>query len=527
MPVFEITSPSGETFEVTAPEGASEKDVLSYAQSQFAKPQTIDFSIPTEQALRTSSVKPQIEPTLKEKAIGAGEAGLSALTSIPAALGGIYGVAKGALTGKDIEQEAQKGMQALTYSPRTKAGQEAIQGLSDIVQASGIQGLAGMGNIAQGMPYIRGTTGASKVADIAQNVVDKTTQIAKTPFKGITNLVAESAGLTTGAGGESIKQAFKVGYENVPDVVKPFKAHLRGEAPITDVLETAQNALSQIKQTKNAQYLDNMAKVKTDATVLDMTPIINDLNSIQKTGTFKGKVIKPSTVKTQQELSDVIVNWVKEDPNQYHTPEGLDALKQRIGDIVDSQEYGSPSRTIAEKMYNSVKSQIVKQAPVYENTMKQYSEASQLIKEIERSLSLGKNAAADTAVRKLQSITRNNANTNYGQRLSLVQELEKQGAASLIPNLAAQSLSSLTPRGIQRATATGIGGYGLLTGNPLAIPALALESPRLVGETALGLGKLAGKTARGVKAVTPSIPRSLITPQQAGLLSLMPQTNKE
>ena len=104
-----------------------------------------------------------------------------------------------------------------------------------------------------------------------------------------------------------------------------------------------------------------------------------------------------------------------------------------------------------------------------------------------------------------------------------MQELEKQGATSLIPNLAAQSLSSLTPRGIQRATATGIGGYGILTGNPLAIPALALESPRLVGESALALGQAAGKVSRGIKAVTPPIPRIPLTPQQLGILSLTPQ----
>jgi predicted house-cleaning noncanonical NTP pyrophosphatase (MazG superfamily) len=40
MAVFEITSPSGEIFEITAPEGASEQDVLSYAQSQFASQPT-------------------------------------------------------------------------------------------------------------------------------------------------------------------------------------------------------------------------------------------------------------------------------------------------------------------------------------------------------------------------------------------------------------------------------------------------------------------------------------------------------
>jgi hypothetical protein len=483
----------------------------------------IDFSIPTERALRTSSVTPPKETTLGQKAIGVGEAALTTATGIPASLIGAYG----GLVSKGKPEETMARLQSkFTYQPRTQAGQEITEALGNIIQSSGIQGLAGMGNIAQGMPYVRGTTGASKVADVSQKALNTASDLVKKPFKTGTNIVAESIGLTTGAGGESIKQAFKTGYENIPDVVTPFKAHLRGEAPITDVLETAQNALGQIKATKNAQYVDNMSKLKTDRTVLDMTPILDDLSNIQKTGTFKGKVIKPSAVKTQQELSDVVVNWAKEDPAQYHTPEGLDALKQRIGDIVDSQEYGSPSRTIAEKMYNSVKSQIVKQAPVYENTMKQYSEASQLIKEIERSLSLGKNSTADTAVRKLQSITRNNANTNYGQRLSLVQELEKQGAASLIPNLAAQSLSSFTPRGIQRAAATGVGGYGALTFNPLTIPALALSSPRLMGETALGLGTLAGKTARGVKSITPSIPRIPLTPQQAGLLSLIPQNNE-
>lgn len=39
MPVYEITSPDGKTFEVTAPEGASEQDVLAYAQAHFQQPE--------------------------------------------------------------------------------------------------------------------------------------------------------------------------------------------------------------------------------------------------------------------------------------------------------------------------------------------------------------------------------------------------------------------------------------------------------------------------------------------------------
>ncbi len=39
MPTFEITSPDGVKYEVTAPEGASEQEILAYAQSQFSKKQ--------------------------------------------------------------------------------------------------------------------------------------------------------------------------------------------------------------------------------------------------------------------------------------------------------------------------------------------------------------------------------------------------------------------------------------------------------------------------------------------------------
>lgn len=38
MPDFNVTSPDGKQFRVTAPDGASEADVLNYAQSQFARP---------------------------------------------------------------------------------------------------------------------------------------------------------------------------------------------------------------------------------------------------------------------------------------------------------------------------------------------------------------------------------------------------------------------------------------------------------------------------------------------------------
>ena len=48
MPKYEITSPDGKRFEVTAPEGATQEQVLSYAQSKFAETPTAQPAQPAE-----------------------------------------------------------------------------------------------------------------------------------------------------------------------------------------------------------------------------------------------------------------------------------------------------------------------------------------------------------------------------------------------------------------------------------------------------------------------------------------------
>jgi hypothetical protein len=48
MPKYRITSPDGKTFEITAPEGATQEQVLSYAQSQWKAPKTEKAPDPTE-----------------------------------------------------------------------------------------------------------------------------------------------------------------------------------------------------------------------------------------------------------------------------------------------------------------------------------------------------------------------------------------------------------------------------------------------------------------------------------------------
>lgn len=87
------------------------------------------------------------ETSIGEEIIGAGE---TALTVGTGATGGFIGTVGGTLKGiaeemlagnfgtpeaaKRIERQAMEGMQALTYAPRTKAGQEQVQALGEITQ---------------------------------------------------------------------------------------------------------------------------------------------------------------------------------------------------------------------------------------------------------------------------------------------------------------------------------------------------------------------------------------------------------
>jgi hypothetical protein len=161
---------------------------------------------------------------------------------------------------------------------------------------------------------------------------------------------------------------------------------------------------------------------------------------------------------------------------------------------------------------NTVKDTIVAQDKNYAKTMKAYEESLSLEREIERALSLGNRSAADTAIRKLQSLTRNNANTNYGYRMELVKALQNQGGQDLMPALAGQALSSFTPRGLAgQGAALGIGAGGALTVNPAALAALPLTSPRLVGMGAYGLGRATRDIPKLTDAELKTMARMLTT----------------
>lgn len=311
--------------------------------------------------------------------------------------------------------------------------------------------------------------------------------------------VKHTLGMATGTGGESVATAYNAGKQGATI----FKDNMRGNVPMTDVLDSAKQALTQMRLDRSAKYKSGMAGVSSDKTVIDFAPIDQAVSSLKSMGNYKGQIINKNASGVVDEISGLVDNWKGLNPAEYHTPEGLDALKQAISDIRDTTQFGTAGRKAADTAYNAVKAEITNQAPTYAKVMKDYSVASETLSEVERALSLGNKAAADTSMRKLQSLMRNNVNTNFGNRLDLAKTLERNGA-DILPAVAGQSMSSWTPRGLSGLAATGAGAAGLMT-NPLTLAALPATSPRLIGEAAYGIGAMNRGASSAGKAVKDKI----------------------
>jgi muramidase (phage lysozyme) len=328
--------------------------------------------------------------------------------------------------------------------------------------------------------------------NLATKAVTKPAQLA-----GL--LASEGAGFTTGAGGSAIREAAQSGFVG-GEKANAFLDQLRSNAPVENVVNTAKSAVAEMRDQRANAYRSGMVDIKNDKSILSFDKIDDILANKQEVGMYKGQVIQPSTVETWQEINQVVQNWKRLDPAEFHTPEGLDRLKMRIGDIRDNAPFGTPARNVADAAYNAIKNEINTQAPGYAKVMKDYELASNTLKDIESSLSLGKKANIDTSVRKLQSIMRNNANTNYGRRVEQAQMLEGAGAETLMPQLAGQALSSWTPRSLQ-GIGSAITAAGSAVTNPYYLASLPLTMPRVVGESAYYAGKAAGTPQRLAEAL--------------------------
>jgi hypothetical protein len=327
-------------------------------------------------------------------------------------------------------------------------------------------------------------------------------------LSGTGRLGSEVLGITTGAGREPIAQAFRAGREG-GETAEVFRQNLRRQTDITEVVTEARNALQDLRTNRQANYRSGMVNISKDKTILDFTGIDSAISTAEGRTKFKGQVKNQEAFDALQNVRTKVDEWKKLNPADYHTPEGLDALKQTIGAELEKLDPKTNAYNTVNDVYKAIRSEIVKQAPVYSNVMSAYSKASDQILELEKAFNLKDKTSIDTTLRKLLTTMRDNVNANFGQRLNLVQELDKTGKGKIVPALAGISLSQITPRGLQRmSTLPTAGAIGYFVDPFAAGGSLLASSPRAVGELAYG----AGTAARQVGNVIQASPIGPISP---------------
>lgn len=329
--------------------------------------------------------------------------------------------------------------------------------------------------------------------------------------------IKTALGATTGTSGDTISQAYQAGRKG-GEYNQAFKRNLRGHEDQAVVIDEAKRAVGNIADTRRKQYETDMQSVKQSGQPLDFAPVENAFQTIVDSMFHQGhQKVSKETISKLKEIGDVLDEW-SADP-ALHNPAGFDALKQRVDELMPSfTEAGNAERAVTATR-NAIKDIIVQAAPEYGKAMQGYEKSKTAQREIEKSLSLGRSASADTTLRKLQSLTRNNVNTNYGSRINSAKVLENAGAKTLMPSLAGQSLNSLMPRGLMGQAM----GAGALVGgqllNPLFWAALPLSSPRLVGEAA----SLAGSASRKLSRLPKPTKAQLLLLRNLGTASLLGQ----
>jgi len=317
-------------------------------------------------------------------------------------------------------------------------------------------------------------------------------ELIKPIVKAGGTLASETLGNLSGVGSQAYKTAFNAAVEG-GDKLKALAENLRKKVPVTQVVDDALLGLTNMGKQLQEKYRSGMVNIKNDKSVLGFDTINDALIKAEEMGKFRGQVTNPKVAEYIAQAQKAVQDWKGLSPTEYHTPEGMDALKKSIGGILENIPFEQKTaRSAVGDIYTAVKQSIAKQAPAYNNVMKNYAEGLDLASELKRTLSLGEKNTADTALRKLQSVMRNDVNTNYGNRVDYAKMLEEASGRPIMQELAGQSLSTWSPRGLQKLSATGLGGASLY--NPSLVPLVAGSSPRLMGEATV----LAGKAARPV-----------------------------
>jgi hypothetical protein len=285
------------------------------------------------------------------------------------------------------------------------------------------------------------------------------------------------------------------------------------EANVGDAVTMARDAVGNLREQASAQYRAQMAQFGQNPVPLDINVVRQRMAAIKPKSydAWVDKTHRPADHIAWEKMNNAVEGYAGEAMQNpaLLEPLAMDQFKQDLYDIGSKTggAFDKDAARIARTAYNGVKDELIRHDPVYATTMKNYEKAAKEAQQLDETFGLaaarGKEPNIDRATRRLQSIMRNNAYTNYGQRAGQGERLaELDPTGTLLASLAGQTASAIPPRGLQGITGVGAGIAGYAT-NPVSLLAAPLFSPRGMGELTYGLGRAAGTGARVVDAAAP------------------------
>lgn len=317
--------------------------------------------------------------------------------------------------------------------------------------------------------------------------------------RGVGKFGAEVAGRTTTVGSDALFESFKN-----PSVIK-FAREAGDVGPdrfLEETVDIARSGLRGIQRERGKAYRLQLEKL--DLASQQLKPVLvqtknrlkelsDDLEVI-----VEGENVVNKAVKNVQEWSD-------------SSAKGLDKLKQRLDSFTSQLEGPGKSRAkrIVQILASEVRDGLRKNVDGYSEMTRGYEEATGLIRDVSRALSLGEKSQIETVARKLSQTVRRGSDT----RKQFLEELSKASGVDIRGRVAGSLLSKRTPEGlVGRFSDFLLGGQlpiFLLAPDKLlfSIPALALTSPRIMGEFTTLLGRIDRKMIEANK-LSPQLQRA-------------------
>ncbi len=542
MPEFLLTSPEGKQYRVTGPEGSTGEQALQQLQSQLggAQQQAPQGPLPSEQegpqqpmawgdvakgAARNfvpsvkqfghDIIQPIAHPIETAKSLGGLAAGgleMAAKSPVASTIGrAIPGVgaaldvyqgakAAGAPAGnpeipKAVGQFFADRYGGLENLKRTMAT-DPVGFASDLSVV-----LSGPGAIAGRAPGVIGTIGrATKFIDPLAVPIEVGKQLgAKVVGPAIGAALSKASPVT----GEGMRGGAEAGAAGSPRYLES----MRGVAGPEVAVEEARAGVKEKKAVESRAYEEGMRPIKADVTPQnDFTHLDHAVVEIDRR--FANPVLGDLSDKSgamRYHVKDMLENW-KQLPEASRTAENLDFLKKQLGYIKENKaQYGTSERAIATIAYNNVRQTIVDAFPDYAPVMKRFDEARQVLKSVEQELIGNPNASVDTALRKMQTILKQDTTGASSRRADLVNFLKDNGAPHLMERLAGQAMNPIMPKTLGKTIGSAlIGGGGAALGGVLpatgglALLGLPLASPRVLGELSYKLGQASQLPGRAI-----------------------------